>query len=576
METAPTKRSTWIALLALTLAALVVRLWGIGYGAPIWEEPDPDIIAHVDQLRGDPVLSTVDAPEQQYPHLLARLAQLLPRRPPAQGDGAPTTLDGHLEAAAWTHVQVRALVALLSCATIPLVFALARRFVAERFALLAALLAATSLLHEHFAQQGRPHGAAVTFFAWTLLACIDVAQRGRWRDFANAGLASALTLATIQSGLAVLLAGLAAWWIAAARERAALPRITLPIALVAVGVVVFYPYYFDGSAGVQDPARHVDESQVLLRFGEHMILRSEFDGSGLRVLALSLWNYEPVLCLLLVLAVIVALFHFRPRSASAAARVVLAFGVPYSLVSCAYGMTFERFALPLLPAFAVFAAWGLERSLGALRPGTARRTASAALLVLLMLPAAACLKLSWLRSRPDTLDLAAQFVAAETASTAWVQPPLDLPLARQRAPRPGGLFTPWARWQAAASEAAALKDARDLRWLLPKPEQRADLAAYLRSLGPGLVVLERFEVRTEHVERAALRSALQRVGELAATFSPDPDPRRTELEFFFQLSDHFNADAHWEHPHFTRRLLSARAIGCVVEVWRLPEVVQPR
>jgi len=570
METPPTKRSTWIALLALTLAALVVRLWGIGYGAPIWEEPDPDIIAHVDQLRGDPVLSTVDAPEQQYPHLLARLAQLLPRRPPAQGEGAPTTLDGHLKAAAWTHVQVRALVALLSCATIPLVFALARRFVTERFALLAAVLAATSLLHHHFAQQGRPHGAAVSFFAWTLLACIDVAQRGRWRDFAHAGVASALTLATIQSGLAVLLAGVAAWWIAAAHERRAWPRITLPIALVAAGIVVFYPYYFDGSAGVQDPARHVDESQVLVRFGEHMILRSEFDGSGLGVLALSLWNYEPVLCALLVLAVLVALFHFRPRSSGVAARVVLAFVVPYSLVSCAYGMTLERFALPLLPPFAVFAAWGIERLFQALSHGAARRAVLAALVASLTLPAVACVKLSWLRSRPDTLDLAAQFVAAQPAAAAWVQPPLDLPLARQRSPRPGGLFTPWAHWQAVASDVATLKEARDLRWLLPKPDQRADLEGYLRSLGPGLVVLERFEVRTEHVERVALRKTLQRVGELAATFSPDADPTRTELEFFFQLSDHFNADAHWDHPHFTLRLLSARAIGCVVEVWRLP------
>jgi hypothetical protein len=239
-------------------------------------------------------------------------------------------------------------------------------------------------------------------------------------------------------------------------------------------------------------------------------------------------------------------------------------------------MTLERFALPLLPAFAVFAAWGLERAFGALERESARRAANAALLVLLTLPAAACLKLSWLRSQPDTLDRAAQFVAADAASTAWVQPPLDLPLARQRAPRPGGLFTPWTRWQAAANGVSTLQKARDLRWLLPKPDQRADLEGYLRSLGPGLVVLERFEVRTEHVERVALRSALQRVGELAATFSPDPDPRRTELEFFFQLSDHFNADAHWEHPHFTLRLLSARAIGCVVEVWRLPEVSQPR
>jgi hypothetical protein len=574
MSPSPTSRPIWLALLALTLATLALRLWGSDFGVPMWEEPDPDIPGHVDLLRGDPVLARVTEPEQQYPHLIARVVGLLPGRPPLSGDGAPTNLDEHLRAAAWTHVQVRRTIAVLSALLVPLTFLLARWFACARWALFAAALVATSLLHQSFSQQARPHGAAATFFAWALLANVRLSQRGGWREFAHAGIASALTLGVLQSGLAVLLAGAAAAGIAIAQRRASWLQLLAPIALVAASLPLFYPFYFDGSAGVQDPARIVEVGA--LRTAEHAISLEEFNGRGFGVLAKSLWNYEPLLCALLVVAAAVALGKWRPQRASNAAWVVLAFAAPYSLVCGLYGMTYERFALPLLPVLAVFVAWNLASLSIANDP--LRRGLTALAFLALALPGTAVAKLAYLRAQPDTLDLAASWIEREApSSTVWIAPPLDLPVLRTpqglalagRAPKLGEGFTPWTSWQTYIS--ARRDETVELRWLIPRPAQRSDLDAYLRSLGPGLVLIEVYEQRTEHMLLVSLREALGACAERVARFSPDADPYATELELFFQLSDHFNSDPHLRHPHFTARLLRARAIGRVLELWRLPE-----
>ena len=82
--------------------------------------------------------------------------------------------------------------------------------------------------------------------------------------------------------------------------------------------------------------------------------------------------------------------------------------------------------------------------------------------------------------------------------------------------------------------------------------------------------IEVYEQRTNHPLQVRVREALAASGERLARFSPDREPEASELELFFQLSDHFNDDELVNWPHFTLRLLRARAIGPVLEVWRVP------
>jgi len=551
-------------------ATIGLRLTGLGFGVPVWEEPDPDIPGHVDLVREGWSVAAVEEPDEQYPHLIADLARWLPARPPAAGPGAPGDLAGHLAAAAHTHVQVRFLVALVASLAIPLTFLLARRFVRDGWALFAAALMATSLLHQSFAQQARPHAFAATLMLAAVLAHLRLLGDGSWRAYALAAAATALALGSLHYGVAVLLSALVAHALRGGGARFLDRRLLLAVAISLAAIPLFYPFLFERVG----QARALEGGSV--RLAEHAVDLSQFYGRGFAVIAQSLWNYEPLLCVLLPLAALALLFQ-RERVDGRALAVVLAFALPYLLAIGLFERTYERFVLPLLPYLAVFAAWGAQR-------WAARLGAQVVALgcgLALVLPSCACAKLAWLRCRPDTLVEAAQWLEArggdETMYVSAAPPALDLPLLR----KPDGLLfygkrpklplSPWTAWQARMEPGALDAPTYDLRWLVaPRGAAAADLPAYFESLGPALFLIEVYEQRTNHPLQVRVREALRAKGERLARFSPDLDPQASELELFFQLSDHFNDDELVTWPHFTLRLLRARSLGPVLEVWRVP------
>lgn len=563
-------RRVALVLGLLVCATLGLRLVGIGFGVPVWEEPDPDIPGHVDLLREGWTVAAVEEPDEQYPNLVANIARALPGRPPAAGPGAPTDLEGHLAAAAHTHVQVRWIVALVASLAIPLTFLLARRFVRDGWALFAAALVATSLLHQSFAQQARPHAFAATCMLAAVLAQLRLLKDGSWRAYALAAVASALALGSLHYGIAVLLSGVAAHALRGGGARFFDRRLLLAVVVSLAAIPLFYPFLFE-SVG---QAREVEGGAV--RLAEHAVDLSQFYGRGFGVVAQSLWHYEPLLCVLLVLALL-ALMLLRERTDGRALAVVLAFALPYLLAIGLFERTYERFVLPLLPYLAVLAAWGAQR--WAERLGA--RAFAWGCSFALALPACACAKLAWLRSQPDTLAEAAAWLesrgSTETMYVSAAPPALDLPLLR----KPEGLLfygkqpklplSPWTAWQERMEPGALQAPVYDLRWLVaPRGAAAADLPSYFESLGPALFLIEVYEQRTNHPLQVRVREALRARGERLARFSPDRDPEASELELFFQLSDHFNDDELVNWPHFTLRLLRARALGPVLEVWRVP------
>ena len=105
----------------------------------------------------------------------------------------------------------------------------------------------------------------------------------------------------------------------------------------------------------------------------------------------------------------------RPRAPGAARGaelhdrlVLLAYVVPYLFVLGVYGETYERFVLPVLPFFACFAAWGA--SVAVSRAGAWRAFGLALAALGWALPLVSSARLVWLRTRPDTFELAARWV----------------------------------------------------------------------------------------------------------------------------------------------------------------------
>lgn len=566
------RRPITILLVALTLWTLVVRLYGVDFGVPMMKEADTFIVEHVRMLREGEVRFDRALSALQYPSLLAYLAAPLSDRT-LDPTGAERALHEHLSSAAALWLQVRLIVALSSVLIVPGVFFLARRFVSDGWALFAAALMSTSLLHVFFAQEARCHALTASLTTWSMVAILWLRREPSWRSYSAAAVLIALAGGSFHSGMAVL-APLAVAQLLRSDKRWFDPRILLPLALTAASVRVFYWYYFDDAAKA---AKGGDDATV------EAFRNQMFDGSGFERLARTAWYYEPALTVLVLIALAV-LVATRGRRAVGAkpvdgrdALVMLSYATPYLLLTGFFSETYERFLLPMVPLFAVFAAWGLASLAARASSRTPERFVAALACAALVVPAAASTKLSWMRGSPTTLDDAANWIRANVRTpseqSVYLLPPLDVPLMRTleslrypqgRAP----FFTPWSKYQNRLEEGARVEPLYRLYWLAPKEghmqlDTSEQIEAYLDSHGPGYF-LSYGIAPNQSPERSRLVDVMRATSKRLARISPDSDPDYTD----HQLWDQDVEAPGWRHV--TWRVLQARAVGPVIEVFERP------
>ncbi|MBM3990282.1 MAG: hypothetical protein FJ298_04660 [Planctomycetes bacterium] len=552
-------RVMW-ALVALTLWTLAVRLYGVGFGVPCLKEADTFIADHARMLREGEVKLDRALSACQYPSLLAHAAAPLSDATLEPPEG-PRTLDEHLEAAARVWLDLRTLVAVLSVLIVPATFFIARRFVEPPWALFAAALVSTSLLHVFFSQEARAHGAVIAFSTCAVASALWLRSAPGWAPYLATAAWTALAVGTLHNGLAVLAPILVAQL--ARRDRRWMDWRILLVGVAALASFrVFYWYYFDAAA--QQAMAGDDATQSVLR-------DLPFDGTGFLRLARTLWYYEPVLTLLTVLALGA---WARRRGARASERgdvlVVLSYVAPYVLLAGLFNQTYERFLLPLLPYLATFAAWGVASLVGR------ARAAAAVALAALAVPLAASTKLSWMRAQGSTIDDAASWIRTHVTDAAtqpvFVLPPLDVPLMRtlESLRYPEGraaLFSPWSRYQNRLSDERRVGPLYRLYWITGKPEFGAletdsELDLFVRSHGPGYYMVYTVDPH-QSPERARIVESLRRIATPLARLSPDADPGFSE----HQLWDQDVEARDW--PHVTARVLRARTVGPVIEIFAL-------
>lgn len=405
-----------LALLLIVAAAFALRFRGLNHQLPQWTYWDGYVLFSQTQfLRGE---FRPEGPERTlgyYPYLTAAVASALPA---VQTTRALDGESGECLAKArepWMRPRLASL--LLSLFSVVGAWGIARRFVGPGCALLAAALTATSLLHITYSTAQRPHGAASGMTALALWAALYLRHTGGWRGALVGALGCGLAISALQSGFATLGAFALAWWFR--RERGSLARELAALALaalvLAVFVRVFYPFHFDGRAG----AGAVMESDGrTLTLAGHTVHLSKLTGRGFWILGGSLSLFDPVITLLALVAALGWLVRW-PRAKDARERelrrdawVCLGYALPFLAVFGLYDLTFERFALPLVPLLAVAAACAADRILRWI-PVTLRqpRLAPLGVAALLALPATAAWKLGTLRSAPDTFELAASWVS---------------------------------------------------------------------------------------------------------------------------------------------------------------------
>lgn len=579
---APTLRErifTWVVCVALFFGAFFLRLPGIGHGLPTTLEQDCMIPGQVELLRQGGDAWKTERNFRWYPLLIANVATQVPRPANAQPQ-AP--LADHLRAASAPHLQTRLVVALFAALMAPAAYLLAALFLERRWAIVAGLLCAASLLSVNFSQQSRPHAAAGALFAWALLAFVRLRRRGGVLGHSLAGGALALALGCLQSALALLPALVVAVLARRTHKRSWLDlRLLLTVALVVSGIVVFYPYEFFGN----DLPKQPGADAALINQSGHLLFLDQFRGGGFVTLARTFVSYEPALAALALLGLV--LWATRRGAQDAANNytrrrdlwVVLAFAVPYLLVLGLYNRTYERFAIPLLPMLACCAAFGLREVARRVptRSAAAGFATWAVLAVLAIAPGAwLCLRLGEVRSQPHTTELAARWLEERASEfrplDLTLTTTLDLPLLREPAGLsnwPGGPDAswnkPWSRYQANLPGGPPLGERWRLRWWTPKIGLMAnDPARFVAEEGGEIAITEVFAHNRVHPGASRLREWLLANAELLVRISPDGDPNYSDHPFGYQEETSVAPGI------FFRRLLQARGTGPVIEIFRLP------
>lgn len=578
-----TRRRTAIALAAITLFALVVRLTGVGFQLPHEWEPDQRVYTtQVALLRsGDP------SPERDvnfgwYPLLPAYVVASMPRADPGP---PPKTLEEHLRAARAPRLEIRSVLAALSVLVVPATYWIARRFGRRETALLAAALAAASVFHVWYAQQTRPHGLATATIALGLAGALLVLRRGDALAYLAGGASLAFAVSVLQSGLAILPALVCAHLLCArpaSRRRNAC--LAAALALVLLAVRLAYPFVFSPSAGAGQDAAQFGLEEGRFNLSGHSVDFGLFGAGGFRVLVEGWLDYDPAILLLGSLGVVAlgwaAWRTLRSTSSAGSWRalarehadllVVLSFALPYALVFGLYERTYPRFALPFLPLLAVAAAkFALESPI----PRLVRNGA----LALCVIQAVFVVRLVAIRTGPGTAQLAADWLAAHAdrdRDRVLLQSGLDLPLLRDADSRAdarlyaGSDARPWLKYQVDAAREGPLEPAWSMRnfAVLHAASRRLladDPRAWIHALdaewivtAPGLV--------GRSPELAAACDAVAQHCELAARFAPlafvegDPTP------FVFQNDIQPRRASVW------LRLPIAVRAGAAIEVWRTP------
>lgn len=572
-------RRTVLAVVLVILFGGFLRLKGIGFLLPEQTEPDGVVYsAQVKDFEEDRIDEETRILHAFYPHLVARLAVGI--APQSEYATPAASLAEHVERASEPRRRIRITVALLSLLAIPAVWMLARRFMPPAFAVGAALFMASSFFTIWFAQQARPHAASSAFAALAVVAAVYLRAVGGWKGYLCAGLTAGLAVCSLQSGIAVLPAIATAIFLRVRAREVGAPNFVLGSALVVLLlgllVVIFYPFVFtSGRPG------EIAKQDSMLNLSGHLVDLKLFNGGGFATLARTAWEYDPVICVLALIGILIGIGDLWSRRASMSrvARdeviVVLAFVVPYAIVIGLYERTYQRFVLPLTPFECVMAGYGLCRivSFAAGISCFLRRFAVAAAALVVAFQVFGAWRLVAARAEPSTIDESARWIESHVPREARISlmTLMELPLQytepafEASLPAQFDVSFLWFRYLARLGPAAfegTCWNIYAMRLTTPAllEEARTNPNAFLKSQDADYAVVIADPRRPVF---RALRTAAIETGTRVARFSPDAFDDGENLGIAYQ-DDDAEYTTHW----FVRGL-NARCVGPVVEIYKL-------
>ncbi len=359
-----------IALVAVVLLAITLRLWSIDFGLPMVTHPDESpILTPAERMVSEGHLN----PEWfRYPGLIIYLQAAVILL--VNGiDSIVGLSNEHL--VSWYFIGGRLVVALFGVATVLLVGLLGRRLVPKYGAMvgiLASLSLAVSQLHVHESLYLNPNAPTAFFAALALWFSLDAVEDRSHRSWALAGVAVGLTAASKYNGALVAIVPATALLFVAYPPRtwrsAAGVKI-LGIAaqmsvLAVIAFLLFNPY------AVITPHEFLSSEDGIVAEIEHY--REGHEGAEgddtWRWYLGELWctGFGPTIFPVIVIGILLTLFQWRTTSLSL--LPMLTFVLAYYVLISGYPVRFARQLLPILPFLVLLGAWWLPRVVDMLGP----------------------------------------------------------------------------------------------------------------------------------------------------------------------------------------------------------------
>jgi hypothetical protein len=574
------RRTACAAVLALTAFSLGLRLASVGFYLPHVSLGDEAVYASF--FLRDPAYPLVDpSMPHYYPQLVPRIALLFWHEAHAL-----VTTEDHIARATACVLIARRVVACISVLIVPATYWIARRFMGRMAAVLAAALASTSFLDMWFSEQARPHAAFAAFSALTLVGALEVRRRGDLRAWLCAGVACALAISVLQSGvLLVCPLAVAHFCRRPHRDKRAHLLPLAAVAIIAACVLVFYPSLLEPASAHRGGSP--SWTPYLKWWSTHLT------GNGIVRSARALWEYETWLSGCAVLGALALCWNLFARPARGSLHddpsiatqrksdlaVVAAFVLPQAILFALYDLTQQRYLLPFVPIYAACAAGGLAvvcERIAERRRRSAEPLFAAAAAIMFALQATCAVALTRVRAADDTARQAADWLTSHVergTTPVLLRTGLELPLLRDERSNDmlaifaGHTNNAWLVYQSHLDPAVRAR----LGWpLQPLPlGTDADLALlhddpdhYIDALPAEYVV---FALPDARAPSQRVLPALRHRGELVARFSPWIFPPDEERPFVRNEWD----DQELVSGNWVWNVLRARCLGPVIEIYRL-------
>jgi hypothetical protein len=423
------RRKFMLVILALTSAALLLRLWGVGFGLPQEYHIDEHFYYPYAWSMGE---GQLNLPDQSHGPSLY-LGLLLIGQKLMQLAFFPQLSNADFGALRDTNpwpylLSARIISALLGALTIPIVFLLARRFRDHRLGIIAAAMMAVLFFHVRDSHFGVPDTLTTLFAAAAVWLSMRAFQTRRSRDLLLAGLLAGLATGakytTVVVAVAVIVAALligTAW-----RQRA---KLVVVAALgMLFGFIIGYPNL------LLNPSIFIkDISFLFARVGEGFEgWRIVPDNSALFYLDALLWSTGLAALILTGIGLVAALVRHRAED-----LILIAFPAAYFVIMSLSQGHFGRYVLPILPMLAVLvanAAWHvIPQLVRRLHTPFALKAAQpiglAAVLLVCVPNLLNSLRFDWVLAQADTRTQAKQWIEAniEAGSRIAVEWPYHTP-----------------------------------------------------------------------------------------------------------------------------------------------------